>query len=301
MSLFERTSRLRLKNETQQLSLDTLGAVMINCGLNMFTLIGFSISEHRRWGSFVTHNLQKIISKISTIVIILFLLISQSTMSAEFPTSKRAEKAIDKVEPSLKTALKLRGLEFGAPIFIRIFKQPGVLEVWVESKDGKYKKFKDYQICTFSGNLGPKIKQGDNQSPEGFYFVNASRLNPWSQFHLSFNLGYPNQYDRYHGRTGSALMVHGNCVSIGCYAMTDNYINEIYAIADAALRNGQSYFRVHSFPFKFDTNKLEEHKENKWYSFWQNLKTGYDYFEINQRPPNVNVKNGIYTFNDERD
>lgn len=218
------------------------------------------------------------------------------------PTSDRAERSIEKVEPSLKKQLAGKGLEYGAPIFIRIFKQPGVLELWVEANDGKFKLFKSYDICTFSGDLGPKLKEGDKQSPEGFYFVNAGRLNPNSRFHLSFNLGYPNAYDRHHKRTGSALMVHGNCVSIGCYAMTDAYINEIYALAVAALKGkdvgkaGQPFFRVHSFPFKLDQETLDKHKSNEWYGFWQNLKQGYDYFEQHKRPPNVEVKNGQYVF-----
>lgn len=216
--------------------------------------------------------------------------------ATNIPSSARSLKSIAKVETNLIDQLKQKNLKYGSAIFIRIFKQPGVLELWIESDDGKFKKFKDYDICTFSGELGPKLKEGDNQSPEGFYFVNASRLNPWSRFHLSFNLGYPNEYDRHHGRTGSALMVHGNCVSIGCYAMTDEYINEIYALASAALASGQPFFRVHSFPFNLDDKSLAEHRDSKWHSFWTNLKQGNDYFIENGTPPNVSVEGGNYTF-----
>ena len=113
---------------------------------------------------------------------------------------------------------------------------------------------------------------------------------------MSFNLGYPNQYDRYHGRTGSALMVHGNCVSIGCYAMTDDYINEIYALAFAALDNGQHFFRVHSFPFKLTDDLLSQNQSNQWHPFWLNMKEGYDYFIEHKRPPNVEVSEGRYIF-----
>src|SRR5690606_19870601 len=128
-------------------------------------------------------------------------------------------------------------------------------------------------------------------------FVDAGRLNPWSRFHLSFNLGYPNKYDMAHGRTGSALMVHGSCVSIGCYAMTDRYISEIYALAVAALESGQPIFRVHAFPFKLEPEILSRHADNRWYDFWLNLKEGYDYFNRNKRPPDVDVTNGKYVFN----
>ena len=157
----------------------------------------------------------------------------------------------------LEQALQAQGLEFGSPIFIRIFKESKELEVWVEN-EGRFRLFKMYPICTFSGDLGPKLQQGDQQSPEGFYFVTPGRMNPNSQYHLSFNLGYPNAFDRYHDRTGDFLMVHGDCVSIGCYAMTDAGIEEIYTIADAALRQGQAFFRVHVFPFRMTTENMEQ-------------------------------------------
>lgn len=235
-------------------------------------------------------------NKFKTILLLMTACFCFQSFAADIPSSARAEKAIARVEYSLKQALSALDLEYGAPIFIRIFKDPGVLEVWVESKNGKYVHFKDYDICYFSGNLGPKLREGDNQSPEGFYFVNAGRLNPWSSYHLAFNLGYPNRYDRFHGRTGSALMVHGNCVSVGCYAMTDDYVDEIYALGAAALKSGQPFFRVHSFPFKLDDKTLSKHKNSQWYPFWLNLKTGYDYFNEHQQPPNVEVINGKYVF-----
>jgi murein L,D-transpeptidase YafK len=193
-----------------------------------------------------------------------------------------------------------KDLEYGAPIFIRIFKKERLLEVWLK-KDISFNLFKAYPICTYgSGGLGPKIRQGDGKAPEGFYFVTPSRLNPVSNFHLSFNLGYPNSYDSHHGRTGSALMVHGNCVSIGCYAMTDSGIEEIFTLADAAFRKGQSFFRVHIFPYKMTTENMEKYKENAWYGFWSNLKDGYDFFENNNRiPPNVEVRNGKYVFENQ--
>ncbi|MBB1386716.1 murein L,D-transpeptidase [Pseudoalteromonas sp. SG45-5] len=232
--------------------------------------------------------------KLTTITFLIFFMFN--SFAAEFPTSARSEKAISMVEPTLKVQLSDKGLRYGAPIFIRIFKDPGILEVWVESDDDTFIHFKNYEICTFSGDFGPKLKEGDNQSPEGFYYVNASRLNPWSSYHLSFNLGFPNKYDRAHNRTGSALMVHGNCVSIGCYAMTDEYINEIYALAAAALKSGQPFFRVHSFPFKLDDEILSKYRANQWYSFWLNLKEGYDYFNTHKQPPNVEVSSRKYTF-----
>ena len=213
------------------------------------------------------------------------------------PSSVRSRDAISRVQPKLEVEFIEQGLTFGAPIYLRIFKKEKELEIWVQGKS-EFKLFKTYPICTYgSGKLGPKIKEGDGQAPEGFYFVTPARLNPHSQFHLSFNLGYPNLYDRSHKRTGTALMVHGNCVSVGCYAMTNKKIEEIFTIADAAFRNGQSFFRVHAFPFRMTNNNMEDHKQSVWYTFWTNLKEGYDYFEAHGNlPPNVEVENMRYVF-----
>lgn len=215
--------------------------------------------------------------------------------ATEVPSSPRSRAVSSAVIPGLVEELEAQGLAFGAPIFIRIFKDSRELELWVES-DTCFTKFRTYPICSFSGDLGPKLRTGDGQSPEGFYFVNPARMNPSSRFHLSFNLGYPNAYDRAHGRTGSFLMVHGACVSIGCYAMTDRGIEEIYAMADAALRNGQPFFRVHVFPFRLTTENLEPHRHSRWLDFWTNLKDGYDWFEETGRPPEVQVAEGRYVF-----
>lgn len=228
-------------------------------------------------------------------MLILALLINQQVL-ANVPTSARAQKSISGVIPTLKQQLSSQGLSFGAPIFMRIFKDPGYLEIWVQSEDKIFKKFKEYKICTYSGSLGPKTKQGDKQSPEGFYQVTANQLNPWSKYHLSFNLGYPNSYDRAHKRTGSALMVHGNCVSIGCFAMTDDYIDEIYALAYAAISFGQTSFEVHSFPFNLDASTLAKHKNTKWHPFWTNLKEGYDYFNQYKILPKTHVMDKKYIF-----
>jgi murein L,D-transpeptidase YafK len=229
-------------------------------------------------------------------MLVVTLLSSQHLLAREVPTSNRAQQSISGVMPTLKEQLSKQGLSFGAPIFMRIFKDPGYLEVWVETKDKTFKKFKEYKICTFSGELGPKTQQGDKQSPEGFYQVSSQQLNPWSKFHLSFNLGYPNSYDRAHKRTGSALMVHGKCVSIGCFAMTDDYIDEIYALAYAAISFGQTSFDVHAFPFKLDDNILDKYSNNKWYDFWTNLKEGYDHFNQYKVPAKIRVTDKHYLF-----
>ena len=169
------------------------------------------------------------------------------------------------------------------------------MELWIK-KESKFELFREYKIVAASGDLGPKIREGDGQSPEGFYRVFPKQMNPHSSYHLAFNVGFPNQYDRVHGRTGSYLMVHGSYVSIGCYAMTDEKIEEIYTLCDAALRSGQKAIQVHAFPFRMTQENLVKHEKSPWHGFWLNLKQGYDFFERNKTPPTVTVKNKIYLF-----
>jgi murein L,D-transpeptidase YafK len=231
-------------------------------------------------------------------VILLTLLLSASTHAENSNlSSARSREALLRIRPKLEKELSEKGLKFGAPVYIRIFKEERILELWLQ-KDSSFVLFKDYDICTYGGEgMGPKTRQGDGKAPEGFYYVTPGRMNPNSRFHLSFNLGYPNSYDRVHDRTGGALMVHGACVSIGCFAMTDQAIEEIYSISDAALRNGQGFFRVHIFPFRMTEKKMEENSASEWFTFWENLREGYDFFgENGNRPPNVEVMGGKYIF-----
>jgi murein L,D-transpeptidase YafK len=232
----------------------------------------------------------------SAILFAFFVICFLSFAENKIPSSNRSRSAIAGVEPELKKEFENKKIQYGSPIFIRIFKEPKELEIWVKTEN-QFSLFKTYEICTYgSGTLGPKIRQSDGQAPEGFYFVTPQRLNPLSDFHLSFNIGYPNKYDRIHKRTGGNLMVHGSCVSIGCYAMTDSGIEEIFAIADAAFRNGQKFFRVHIFPFRMNSENMGKNKHSEWIEFWNNLKEGYDFFEKHKIPPNVEVRNKKYIF-----
>ena len=215
--------------------------------------------------------------------------------SSRTPETQRDSRLIRRPpNPTLQDRLEARGFRFGAPAFIRIFKKEEVLEVWLQKDSGEYALFLDYPICIYSGELGPKTREGDKQSPEGFYTVGSEALNPNSQYHLSFNLGYPNAYDRAHGYSGSLLMVHGKCVSIGCYAMGDRQIEEIYTLVGSALQRGQPYVRVHAFPFRMTDANLAAYSEHRWYDFWRMLKPGYDYFERYHQPPEIDVIGGQY-------
>ncbi|WP_314260200.1 murein L,D-transpeptidase family protein [Cardiobacterium hominis] len=215
--------------------------------------------------------------------------------SSRAPETQRDSRLIRRPpNPTLQDRLEARGFRFGAPAFIRIFKKEEILEVWLQKDSGEYALFLDYPICIYSGELGPKTREGDKQSPEGFYTVGREAMNPNSQYHLSFNLGYPNAYDRAHGYSGSLLMVHGKCVSIGCYAMGDRQIEEIYTLVGAALQRGQPFVRVHAFPFRMTDANLAAYSEHRWYDFWRMLKPGYDYFERYHQPPEIDVIGGQY-------
>ena len=193
--------------------------------------------------------------------------------------------------------MSAKGMEPGAPIFIRIFKEESELEVWKAREDGHFYHFKTYPICNWSGDLGPKLQQGDRQAPEGFYTVSAAQMNPNSNYYLSFNVGFPNAYDRALGRTGQSIMVHGNCKSAGCYAMTDALIEEIYGVAREAFAGGQKTFPLHAYPFRMTDENMKRHKDSEWIGFWKKLKQGYDYFETTRQPPPVAVCNKQYVVN----
>ena len=193
--------------------------------------------------------------------------------------------------------LAKKGMQASAPVFVRIFKEESELEVWKQRDDGRFYHFKTYPICNWSGEIGPKLKQGDKQAPEGFYTITPTLMNPNSKYYLSFNLGYPNAYDRSWGRTGDSVMVHGKCRSAGCYAMTDALMEEIYGLTREAMKAGQSNFQVQALPFRMTDKRMTEVKANKWYPFWKTLKQGYDYFETYRVPPSVAVCERRYVVN----
>jgi len=194
--------------------------------------------------------------------------------------------------PPLKPRIRFAA---GDRAYLRIFKQEKTLELWRVRK-GTYALYRAFPVYHFSGGLGPKLKEGDRQAPEGFYSITRSSLNPNSRFHLSFNIGYPNRFDRQHARTGSYIMVHGGTASIGCFAMTDPLIEEIYGICASCFDDGQRLIRVHIFPFRMTDEKMRAQAGHRWLAFWCNLKEGYDYFAARGREPNVRVRGGKYVF-----
>lgn len=188
------------------------------------------------------------------------------------------------------------GTERGSPVMFRIFKEEGVLEVWKEGKDGRYGLAASYDICRWSGKLGPKYVEGDRQAPEGFYSVTPGQMNPNSSYHLSFNIGFPNAFDRANGRTGTHLMVHGGCSSAGCYSMTDPQIEEIYRFARDSFRGGQKSIQVQAFPFRMTDANMARYRDDPNMPFWKVLKEGYDAFEAARKPLAVAVCERRYVF-----
>lgn len=218
---------------------------------------------------------------------------------------QRVRTAYSEKEEYLKTLLtKVNINTFAIDIFIRAFKKEEKLEVWVKGKNNtNYVFLKTYDICSTSGELGPKRKRGDLQIPEGFYHINT--FNPYSNFYLSLQINYPNRSDRilgYKANLGGDIFIHGNCVTIGCIPITDDKIKELYVLAVEAKSSGQSKIPVHIFPAKLDTSsfdilKTEFSGNDKLIDFWQNLKSGYNYFEKNKQLPDITVdNNGKYLF-----
>ncbi|MEX0424543.1 murein L,D-transpeptidase [Providencia rettgeri] len=186
-------------------------------------------------------------------------------------------------------------------IFIQIFKQEGLLELYQKTPSGKYKLSKTYPICKFSGGLGPKKIEGDLKSPEGFYQITAEQLNPNSRYYRSINIGFPNEFDKAQGYSGSYLMIHGSCVSVGCYAMTDEYMGEIYQTVETALLSGQSVINVSIYPFKMTNENMLRYRNSSHYAFWKQLQPAYEYFNRTGRPAEVSVALGKYAVIDQAD
>jgi murein L,D-transpeptidase YafK len=209
----------------------------------------------------------------------------------------RSTRHLVPIPTATMALMESKGLSKSDPILIRAFKKESEMEVWKRGSDGKYALLKTYPICRWSGQLGPKVQTGDRQAPEGFYTITPAQMNPNSSYYLSFDTGYPNAYDQQLGRTGSLLMVHGSCSSAGCFAMTDESIAEIYALAREAFAGGQRSFQFQSYPFRMTAQNLAKHRLDPNVAFWKNLKEGSDLFEVTHEVPDVGVGDRRYVFN----
>jgi murein L,D-transpeptidase YafK len=205
-------------------------------------------------------------------------------------------RALTPLSNKMTADIEQKNMNKESPILIRLFKQEAELEVWKQDRTGRYALLKTYPICRWSGELGPKVKEGDRQAPEGFYSISPGQMNPKSHYYLAFNMGFPNAYDRSWGRTGAELMIHGDCSSRGCYAMTDEQIGEIYALGREAFFGGQRAFQVQAYPFRMTAENFAKHRNNPNLAFWKVLKRGNDHFEVTRLEPKVDVCEKHYVF-----
>ena len=209
----------------------------------------------------------------------------------ELPT-----KAMKELSPQMLALLDQKHMPKDSPILVRLFKEESELEVWKQDTTGRYQILKVYPICRWSGDLGPKVHEGDRQAPEGFYSITPGLMNPNSNYYLAINTGFPNAYDRANGRDGAQLMIHGDCSSRGCYAMTDEQIGEIYSLAREAFLGGQPSFQIQAYPFRMTPANLAHHRTNPNMAFWKMLKVGNDHFEVSRLEPKVEVCDRHYVF-----
>lgn len=205
-------------------------------------------------------------------------------------------KANQPVPPRLIQAMTEKDMDLQSPMLVRIFKQEAELEVWKQDRSGRFALLKTYPICRWSGDLGPKVREGDRQAPEGFYSITPAQMNPQSAYYLSFNTGYPNAFDKALGRNGSQLMVHGDCSSRGCYAMTDEQIAEIYSLGRESFFGGQRAFQLQAYPFKMTPVNMAKHRNNPNMPFWKMIKEGWDHFEVTRQEPKVDFCEKKYVF-----
>src|SRR6202171_2465989 len=205
-------------------------------------------------------------------------------------------KANQPVPPKLVADMAAKDMDLQSPMLVRLFKQEAELEVWKQDRSGRFGLLKTYPICRWSGDLGPKVREGDRQAPEGFYSISPGQMNPQSNYYLSFNTGYPNAFDSALGRTGSQLMVHGDCSSRGCYAMTDEQIAKIYSLGRESFFGGQRSFQLQAFPFKMTPVNMARHRNNPNMPFWKMIKEGWDHFEVTRQEPKVDFCEKKYVF-----
>jgi murein L,D-transpeptidase YafK len=205
-------------------------------------------------------------------------------------------KANQPVPPKLIADMAAKDMDLQSPILVRLFKQEAELEIWKQDRSGRFALLKTYPICRWSGDLGPKVREGDRQAPEGFYAISPAQMNPQSAYYLSFNTGYPNAFDKALGRTGSQLMVHGDCSSRGCYAMTDEQIAEIYSLGRESFFGGQKSFQLQAYPFKMTPINMAKHRNNPNMPFWKMIKEGNDHFEVTRQEPKVDFCEKKYVF-----
>jgi murein L,D-transpeptidase YafK len=205
-------------------------------------------------------------------------------------------KATRELSPEVLSLLQQKNMPKHSPILVRVFKEESELEVWKQDTRGRFQLLKVYPICRWSGDLGPKVNEGDRQTPEGFYTITPALMNPNSNYYLAINTGFPNAFDRANDRDGTFLMIHGDCSSSGCYAMTDEQIGEIYALARESFLGSRQSFQIQAYPFRMTPANLARHRTSPNMAFWKMIKVGNDHFEATHLEPKVQACNRLYVF-----
>src|SRR3954451_15796197 len=256
------------------------------------TNLGFGIARHPR--SFAVTGRTRLRALVASVALAAGVALAGCN-SDEISLANNA-KANQPVPAKLVADMTAKDMDLQSPMLVRLFKQEAELEVWKQDRSGHFALLKTYPICRWSGDLGPKVREGDRQAPEGFYSISPAQMNPQSAYYLSFNTGYPNAFDQALGRTGSQLMVHGDCSSRGCYAMTDEQIAEIYSLGRESFFGGQKSFQLQAYPFRMTPINMAKHRNNPNMPFWKMIKEGYDHFEVTRREPKVDVCKKKYVF-----
>src|ERR1700710_192395 len=260
------------------------------------TNLGFGIARHPR--SFAVTGRTQFRALVTSVALAAGVALAGCN-SDEIPLANNA-KANQPLSPKLVADMVAKDMDLQSPILVRLFKQEAELEVWKQARSGQFALLKTYPICRWSGDLGPKVREGDRQAPEGFYAITPGQMNPQSAYYLSFNIGYPNAFDKALGRSGSQLMVHGDCSSRGCYAMTDEQIAEIYSLGRESFFGGQKSFQLQAYPFRMTPLNMAKHRNNPNMPFWKMIKEGNDHFEVTRQEPKVDFCEKKYVFDAEK-
>jgi murein L,D-transpeptidase YafK len=251
-----------------------------------------------RWGSFDLIRASLVCARFSRVVVASALLAGSLALAGCYTDDgyQLPTRAMKELSPEMLALLQQKNMPKDSPLLVRIFKEESELEVWKEDTTGRYELLKVYPICRWSGDLGPKKVEGDRQAPEGFYPITPGLMNPNSSYYLAINTGFPNTFDKANGYSGNFLMIHGDCSSRGCYAMTDEQIGEIYSLAREAFLGGQKEFQVQAYPFRMTPANLARHRNNPNIAFWKMLKVGDDHFLVSHMEPKVDVCEKHYVF-----
>ncbi len=237
--------------------------------------------------------------RVASLILAAFALLVPLVGGAEGADKSWRPESVAAREADLTQRFQKQGLKLGSPIFLRVYKRTSEMELWV-LQGSRYVLFKTYGICRWSGGLGPKFYEGDRQSPEGLYRITVADLIVNRRWDRAMNINYPNNFDRANGRGGSSILIHGGCGSIGCFAIQNQNVEDVYGAVRAALHNGQAYIPVLALPFRFSALAPSKEDTLQMSEFWGDLRRADLLFERDRLPPSAWICDGRYYFADRR-